>query len=77
MEIFGATTDTFISRVYKKTIEVLNSTCDRMFHGNCFQPWGLLFPQFEEAIRDKLNKPQYGELLYDNIGMVGSLLLVF
>jgi hypothetical protein len=32
-----------------------------------------LFPQFAEAIRDKLNKPQCGELLFDNVHIVGFL----
>jgi hypothetical protein len=31
------------------------------------------FPQFVDAIRDKLNKPQYGKLLFDNICIVGYI----
>jgi hypothetical protein len=39
MEIFGIVTDTFISRVYIKTIEVLDNKADRVLHGNCLQSW--------------------------------------
>jgi hypothetical protein len=32
-----------------------------------------LFPQFVAAIKNELNRPQYGELLFDNIHIVGFL----
>jgi hypothetical protein len=32
-----------------------------------------LFPQFAEAIRSKLNQPQYGNLLFDNVCIVDFL----
>jgi len=57
VEIFGATTDTFISRVFKETIHLLNNKAEGILHGNCFQRWVHLFPDFAEAIRRKLNRP--------------------
>jgi hypothetical protein len=33
----------------------------------------LLFAEFAEAIRRKLNRPQYGELLFQNVRIVGFL----
>jgi hypothetical protein len=73
MEVFGVVTDTFISRVYKKTIEVLDNEADGVLHSNCLQHWVHLFPEFAEAIKNKLNRPQYGKLLYDNVRIVGFL----
>jgi len=32
VEVFGATTDTFISRVYQKTIELLDNKADGLLH---------------------------------------------
>jgi hypothetical protein len=58
--------DTFISRVYKKTIEVFNNKCD-------LSALGALFPHFVEAIRDTLNKPQYSKLLFDSVHVDGFL----
>ncbi len=34
VEVFGATTDTFISRVYATTISLLDNKADRLLHGN-------------------------------------------
>ncbi len=55
VEVFGATTDTFISRVFKETIHLLDNKADGVLHGNCLQHWVHLFPEFVEAIRRKLN----------------------
>jgi hypothetical protein len=33
MEVFGVTTDTFISRVFKTTIQLLDNKCDGILHG--------------------------------------------
>jgi hypothetical protein len=63
MEVFGVTADTFISIVFKTTIQLLENKCDGILHGNCLQRWVHLFPRFAEVIKEKLNKPQYGELL--------------
>jgi hypothetical protein len=65
--------DTFISRVFKTTIQLLGNKCDGILHGNCLQRWVHLFPRFAEVIKEKLNKPQYGELLFDNVHIVGFL----
>ncbi len=65
MEVFGIVTDTFISRVYKYTLEVLNNKAEGILHGNCLQHWVHLFPEFAEAIKNKLNRPQYGGLLFE------------
>ncbi len=73
MEVFGVITDTFISRVYKKTIEVLDNKADGVLHGNCLHRWVHLFPEFAEAIKNKLNRPQYGGLLFGNVRIVGFL----
>jgi hypothetical protein len=73
VEIFGATSDTFISRVFKTTIKLLDNKTDGTLHGNCLQRWVHLFPDFVEAIRRKLNRPQYGELLFDNVHITGFL----
>jgi hypothetical protein len=32
-----------------------------------------LFAEFAEAIRHKLNQPQYGELLFENVRIIGFL----
>jgi hypothetical protein len=61
VEVFGASTDTFISRVYNTTVELLDNKADGVLQGNCLQHWVHLFPQFVEAIRNKLNRPQYGD----------------
>jgi hypothetical protein len=61
--VFGATTDTFISRVYKTTVEVLDDKADGLLHGNRLQHWVPIFGEFVGAIRCKLHRPQYGELL--------------
>jgi hypothetical protein len=71
VEVYGATTDTFISRVFKKNIELLNNNADGVLHGNGLQHWVHLFPEFAETIRWKLNQPQYGQLLFDDIHIVG------
>jgi hypothetical protein len=73
MEVFGGITDTFISRVFKKTIEVLGNKAVGVLHGNCLQCWVHLFPEFVEAIKNKLNRPQYGGLLFGNVRIVGFL----
>ncbi len=39
MEVFGVITDTFISRVYKYTLEILDNKADGILHGNCLQRW--------------------------------------
>jgi hypothetical protein len=49
MEVFGATTDTFISRVFKKTIQLLGNKADGVLHGNCLEHWVHLFPQFDNV----------------------------
>jgi hypothetical protein len=38
-----------------------------------FSVWVHLFPQFVEDIKDKLYKPQYSELLFDNVHIDGFL----
>jgi hypothetical protein len=73
VEVFGATTDTFISRVFKETIHLLDNKADGLLHGNCLQRWVPLFGEFAEAIRHKLNRPQYGELLFEDVRIVGFL----
>jgi hypothetical protein len=67
VKVFGATTDTFISRVYTKTIKLLNNKANGVLHGNCLLHWAHLFPDFVEAIRHKLNQPQFGELMFNEI----------
>jgi hypothetical protein len=44
MEVFGVTMDTFISRVYKTTVELLDNKCDGILHGNCLQRLGAFIP---------------------------------
>jgi len=39
VEMFGATTDTFISRVYQNTIALLDNKADGLLHGNSLQRW--------------------------------------
>ncbi len=73
MEVFGVITDTFISRVYKHTLEVLDNKADGVLHSHCLQHWVHLFPVFAEAIKNKLNRPQYSELLFNNVRIVGFL----
>jgi hypothetical protein len=73
MEVFGVITDTFISRVYKHTIQILDNKADGILHGNGLQNWVPLFPEFVEAIKNKLNRPQYGGLLFENVRIVGFL----
>jgi hypothetical protein len=70
MEVFGVVTNTFISRVYKYTLEIHDNKAERILHGNCLQCWVHLFPEFAEAIKNKLNRPQYGELLFENVRIV-------
>jgi hypothetical protein len=67
VEVFGDITDTFISGVY----ELLSNKADGILHKNCLQCWVPLFPQFAEVIRNKLNRPKYGELLFHNAHIVG------
>jgi hypothetical protein len=73
VEIFGATTVTFISRVYKTTIHLLDNKAEGILHGNCLQRWVHLFPDFAEVIRRKLYRPQYGALLFEDVRIVGFL----
>jgi hypothetical protein len=51
VEVFGATMDTFISRVFKSIIELLDNKAEGILHGNCLQHWVPLFGEFAEAIR--------------------------
>jgi hypothetical protein len=37
MEVFGVSMDTFISRVFKTTVELLDNKADGVLHGNCLQ----------------------------------------
>jgi hypothetical protein len=71
VEIFGATTETFISRVFIKTVELLDNKAEGILHSNCLQCWVPLFAEFAEVIRRKLNQPQYGELLFQNVRIFG------
>jgi len=73
VEIYGATTETFISRVFKETIHLLNNKAEGILHGHCLQCWVHLFPDFAEAIRHKLNRPRYGELLFQDVRIFGFL----
>jgi hypothetical protein len=73
MEVFGATTDTFKSWVCKITVELLNNKADGVLHSNCLECWVHMFPQFAEAIRNKLNWLQYVILFFDNVCIVGFL----
>jgi hypothetical protein len=50
MEVFGVIADTFISKVYKYTLEVLDNKADGILHSNGLQHWVHLFPKFAEAI---------------------------
>jgi hypothetical protein len=43
VEVFGATTDTFILRVFKETIHLLDNKADGLLHGHCLQRWVPLF----------------------------------
>jgi hypothetical protein len=70
MVIFGVTMDTFISRVYKTTLELLNNKADGVLPRYFLQCWVHLFPQFAEVIKEKVNKLQYGALLFDNVRIV-------
>jgi hypothetical protein len=73
MEVFGVSMDTFISRVFKTTVELLDNKADGVLHDNCLRCWVHLFPRFVEVIKEKLNKLQYGKLLFDNVHIVGFL----
>jgi hypothetical protein len=73
MDVFSIVTDTFISRVYKKMIEVLDKKAKGIIHGNCLQHWVHLFLKFVKAIKSKLNRQQHGKLLFDNVCIVGFL----
>ncbi len=55
----------------KTTIQLLDNKADGVLHSNCLQRWVHLFPRFAEVIKEKLNKWQYGELLFDNVRIVG------
>ncbi len=44
---------------------------DGLLHGNRLQHWVPLFAEFAEAIRHKLNRPKYGELLFQNVRIIG------
>jgi hypothetical protein len=72
-EVFGATTDTFIGRVYSFFLEVLDNKADGIIHVNCLQRWIHLFPAFSDVIKNKLNRPQYGELLFESVRIIGFL----
>ncbi len=72
-EVFSATTDTFLGRVYSFFLEVLNNKADGILHGNCLQCWVHLFPEFSEWIKNKMNRPQYGELLFDSVRIISFL----
>jgi len=52
VEVFGATTDKFISRVFKTTIELLDNKADGLLHGNCLQRWVPLFGEFAVGVID-------------------------
>jgi hypothetical protein len=52
VEVFGATTDKFISRVFKTTIELLDNKADGLLHGNCLQRWVPLFGEFAVGLID-------------------------
>jgi hypothetical protein len=54
-EMFDATTDTFIGRVYSFFLEVLNNKADGIIHGNCLQHLVHLFSAFSDVIKNKLN----------------------
>jgi len=43
---------------------------DGLLHGNRLQHWVPLFAEFAEAIRHKLNRPKYGELLFQNVRII-------
>jgi hypothetical protein len=39
LEVFSIVTNTFISRVYKYMLEVINNKADGILHGNCLHCW--------------------------------------
>ncbi len=59
--------------MYNYTLEVLDNKADGVLHNNCLQHWVHLFPEFVEAIKDKLYRPQHGELMFESIHVVGFL----
>ncbi len=65
--------DTFIDRVYSFFLKVLDNKEDGILHGNCLQHWVHLFPEFSEWIKNKMNRPQYGELLFDSVRIISFL----
>jgi hypothetical protein len=69
-EVFSATMDTFIGRVYSFFLEVLDNKADGILHGNCLQCWVHLFPEFSDVNKNKLNRPQYDELLYKSVRII-------
>jgi hypothetical protein len=71
--VFGATTDTFIGRVYSFFLKVLDKKADGIIHGNCLQRWVHIFPAFSDVIKNKLNRPQYGELLFESVRIMRFL----
>jgi len=72
-ELFGATTDTFIGRVYSFFLKVLDKKADGIIHGNCLQRWVHIFPAFSDVIKNKLNRPQDGELLFESVRIMSFL----
>ncbi len=72
-ELFGATTGTFIGRVYSIFLEALENKADGIIYGNFLQRWVHLFPAFFDVIKNKLNRPQCGELLFESVRIIGFL----
>jgi hypothetical protein len=49
-------------------ISVLSNKARGLLHdgAGCLQRWAHLFPEFTEIIKEKLNMPQYGGLMFDS-----------
>ena len=72
-DMFSEPNDAIISMIYRKMVLLLDGKADGISHGDCLHRWSHLFPDFSVAIRNKLNQPQYGELLFQNVRIIGFL----
>jgi hypothetical protein len=67
--------DGLVSLIYHFMIDLLDNKARSILYGNadCLWRWVHLFPDFAEIIKNKLNMPQYGGLVFQSCHLTGFL----
>ena len=71
--LFGGLDNPLLSRMTNHTINWLDEKCQPLLCDNSLARWVRLFPDFAEAIAQKLDSPEYGNLVFRFFRIMGFL----